>query len=159
MLATRTIGMLRDRDPRAKMIEKLEEELRRPPWGIVLDSSLTGIDRWQPLKAMAGIKVWGPDYLLMVYDRSGQYTSGKVLVPDAYLEDKVQGKISLVCGVGPLCKGPEYEDWFGNDPPKVGDFVMTSIRDGITFLVGGIVFKLVEWKYLRLCTVHPDMVM
>jgi hypothetical protein len=75
------------------------------------------------------------------------------------MEDKIQGKVSLVVGIGPMCKGQEYLDWFNNQPPQLGDWVVTSVRDGLTYMVGGLVMKLVEWKYLRLATLEPDMVM
>ena len=149
--------MSRDYDPKELIIKQLEGVLGPRGWGV--DSPLTGIDRMQPLAEKAGIRVFGPDYLLAVYDRAGQYTAGRLLVPDAYLEDKVQGKVSLVVGIGPLCAGPEYDAWFQGHAPQLGDWVVTSIRDGLTFLVGGVTMKLVEWKYLRMCTFEPDLVM
>lgn len=153
----RAIKMLDDRDPKGKLIETFETSLK--PWGYTLDDdTLVGVERMQPLASKVGVRVFGPDYLIAIYERSGQYTGGKILVPDSYLEDKVQGKIGLVVGIGPLCKGPEYEDWFNGHPPQLGDWVMTSVRDGLTFIVGGIVMKLIEWKYLRLTTLDPDLV-
>ena len=153
----RAIKMLHDRDPKGKLIEKFEQELK--PWGYTLnDDTLVGVERMKPLAAKAGIRVFGPDVLLAIYDRAGGYTGGKIYVPDKYLEDKVQGKIGLIVGMGPLCDGHEFLEWFGEHPPKLGDWAMTSIRDGLTFIVGGIVMKLVEWKYLRLTTLDPDMV-
>lgn len=156
-LATQALRMLRDRDPRGRLIEKIEAAVR--PWGIVVDPSIKGIDRLQPLRQAAGLRVFGPDCLIAIYDRSGQYSAGKVLVPDSYLEDKVQGKVAMLCGIGPLCKGQEYLDWFDQEPLNVGDWVITSIKEGFTFLVGDVVFKQIEWKYLRLATLEPDMVM
>ena len=149
--------MSRDYDPKAVIVKQMEDAVRSRGW--IIDSPLDGIDRMQPLAEKAGIRVFGPDYLLAIYDRSGQYTAGKILVPPAYLEDKVQGKVALVVGIGPLCTGPEYENWFGGHPPRIGDWVMTSIRDGLTFLVGGVAMKLVEYKYLRMCTLEPDLVL
>lgn len=147
---------MHDENPKGKLIARFEQELKR--WGVLEDDTLVGVERVQPLAQKVGIRVFGPDIMLMIYERAGQYTSGKVYVPEAYLEDKIQGKIGLVCGIGPLCRGPEYEQWFGGEPPKLGDWMMTSIRDGYTFVVGGIVMKSVEWKYLRLATWHPDLI-
>lgn len=155
-LVTRAVRMLHDEDPKGKLIRRFEEELKR--WTVLEDDTLVGIERMQPLAARIGIRVFGPDILLMIYEKSGQYTSGKVFVPEAYIEDKVQGKIGLICGIGPLCEGPDYERWFGGKTPKLGDWMMTSIRDGYTFVVGGIVMKQVEWKYLRLATLYPDVI-
>jgi|SRR5215472_6626810 len=149
--------MSRDYDPKAKIIEQLEGVVG--PKGWIVDSDATGMERMQPLAEKVGIRVFGPDYLLAVYDRAGQYTAGRIFVPDKYLEDKVQGKVALVVGIGPLCQGEEFMQWFGGKPPGLGDWVVTSIRDGLTFLVGGVTMKLVEWKYLRMTSFEPDLVM
>ena len=156
-LVTRATKMEHKRDPREVMMEEFEASLSK--WGyIVKDPTLVGIERLQPLASQAGIRVFGPDYLLMHYDKADKKTSGGIIVPGNYVEDKVQGKIAMVCGIGPLCRGDEYLDWFGDNPPKLGDWVMTSIRDGQHFVCGGKNMKLIEWKYLRLSTVDPDLV-
>jgi len=143
-------------DQRLKLVEKFEDSLKQ--WIQLDDETLVGFERMQPLAVKAGLRIFGPDCLVMIFDKSGQYTSGKIYVPDAYLEDKVQGKMGLLCGMGPLCKGPEFDEWFGGKPPRLGDWVMTSVRDGYTFVVGGIVMKSVEWKYLRLSVFDPSMI-
>ena len=155
-MVTRAHRMSRAEDPKARIMREIEATLR--PWGWVIDTDLAGIDRMQPLTEKAGIRVFGPDYLIAIYERSGQYTSGQVLVPPSYMEDRIQGKMGLVVGVGPLCQGEEYENWFGGNPPRVGDWVVTSIRDGLTFVVGGMAMKLVEWKYLRMTSFEPDLI-
>jgi hypothetical protein len=148
--------MSRKIDPKATIIQKIESAASE--WGVTIDCGDAGIARMQPLAEKLGIEIAGPDVLLAVYDRSGQYTSGKVYVPDAYLEDKVQGKVALVLGMGPKCCGQDFDNWFGGRPPQIGEWWVTSIRDGLTFLVDKVVVKLVEYKYLRMRTLFPDLV-
>jgi len=146
--------MSKDYDPRSLILDKLENR-----FGITNSAPAVFEDRMQPLATKAGIRVFGPDYLLAVYDRAGQKTRSNIIVPKEYIEDKAQGKVALVVGIGPLCQGEEYENWFGGHPPQIGDWVVTSIRDGLSFLVDDITMKLVEYKYLRMTTVEPDIVM
>lgn len=169
-LMTLPMKMRRDHDPRAVIIEKIEDQARQYGW--LIESEAVGIDRMQPLQEKLGIRVTGPDVLLAVYDRSGHYTNGNILVPPSYMEDKVQGKVALILALGPLCRGSDFEEWFGGverDPdtgdiirdylPKVGEWWVTSIRDGLTYLSGGgLVLKTVEWKHLRMRTLEPDLV-
>jgi hypothetical protein len=158
-LVTYVPRMSRDYDPRAVIVKQIEEVARSRGWAVQSDAQ--GIDRMHVIAEMLGLRVTGPDVLLGVYDRSGQYTSGKVLVPPAYLEDKVQGKVAMILAMGPLCRGPEYEEWFGGpaNTPHIGEWWTTSIRDGLTYMCGaGLVLKEVEWKYLRMKTDEPDII-
>lgn len=172
-LATQVVRMSREYDPRSVIIQQIEDTakstLKVRGREFALNVDMHGVDRVQPLITHLGIEITGPDILLAVYDRSGQYSAGKILVPPAYMEDKIQGKVAMVMGIGPLCElnetdpnardHAEYMNWFRGRPPRVGDWWVTSIRDGLTFLVGDVVMKLVEWRYLRMRTAEPDLVM
>lgn len=172
-LAAQVMRMSRDYDPRALIIQQIEETakstLKVRGRDVVLSSDAQGVERVQPLLSWLGIEITGPDILLAVYDRSGQYSAGKILVPPSYMEDKIQGKVAMVMGIGPLCElyetdpssqyYAEYNEWFRCKPPRIGEWWVTSIRDGLTFLVGDVVMKLVEWRYLRMRTAEPDIVM
>ena len=115
-------------------------------------------DPMQPLAEKTGVRVFGPDYLLAIFDRAGQKTSSNIYVPNGYIEDRVQGKVGLVIGIGPLCKGEEYLEWFGGHPPKLGDWVISSIREGISYLLGDQPVKSIEYKYIRMASGRPDIV-
>jgi hypothetical protein len=155
-LSLRNLRVSADIDHRAVIVSKLEDGLQGRGW--ILHSELQGFDRFSLLRDMLGVQICGPDLLLAIFDRAGYQSFGKVFVPDNYLEDKIQGKVALVLAVGPLVNGPEVEAWFGGNPPKVGDWVVTSIRDGLNYVVNNVVMKTVEWKYIRMKILHPDMV-
>lgn len=116
----------------------------------LLDKVLPGLDR--------RMRPFGDDVLILVLDRAGRKTAGGLHLPETYAEDKFQGAIGLVVALGPLCKGPQFEDWFGGDPPKVGSWVGFSVRDGVRAGLKGNVMRLIEWKYLRFGTDEPDAI-
>jgi co-chaperonin GroES (HSP10) len=138
-LATRIIEMARDNDPRKYLVDQLT------PW----------LDK-------LNMRITGPDVLIGTYDRSGQKTAGGLYVPDNYNEDRVQGKTGLVIQLGPLCnrENQEFLDWFGGNPPKVGDWVGYSIRDaGVSMIIGTNSCVLREFKYIRFVVEQPDLVL
>jgi hypothetical protein len=113
----------------------------------------------QPFLDKTRIRAFGDDVLIAVYDRSGKQTAGGLWIAETNEEDKFQGKVGLILSMGPLCEGPEFDAWFGDDPPKVGDWIGVNIRDGMAMLLGKTTCRLVEWKYLRFPTAVPDLTM
>lgn len=160
LMPARVTRMEFRRDPRDVFVEKIEQHAAE--FGLVVDSAEEGFDRLQPLARKMGLRVSGPDVLMAIFDRSGQYTSGKVLVPETYIEDRAQGKVGLIIALGPLCRGPDFEEWFGGPTlvPQIGQWWTASIRDGFSYLFGpGIVIRELEWKHVRMHVERPDLVM
>src|SRR5690349_6997415 len=111
---------------------------------------------WQeigPYLDKTGLRALGADILIAVYSRAGQQTAGGIYVPTSYREDDFQGITGLIIDIGPLCceeHSPGYDAWFGDNKPKVGDWIGFNIRDGISLRLGERAMRLSEWKYLRL---------
>lgn len=106
-------------------------------------------------------RIYGNDVLIAVYSRAGQKTAGGIMMPDTYREDEFQGITGLILAFGPMAsdRHPEWSEWFGDHPPKVGDWVGFRVADGVRFQVGSRVCRLIEWKFLRFGTAVPDSVM
>ena len=104
-------------------------------------------------------RIFGPDVLLAIYDRAGQVTAGGILIPGTNREDQFQGKVGLVLALGKRCYGDHFDDWFGEYPPKVGDWMAANTREGTTILIGKFVCRVVEYQYLRFGTAVPDLTM
>lgn len=125
------------------------------------DEARSGLlDQVTPALERTQLRAVGHDIIVAVYDRAGKKTAGGIIIADTNEEDRHQGKIGLVLSVGPMCaKHPDWLDWFGGTPPKVGDWVGLNIRDGHSFLLGKSTCRSVEWKYLRMQLDVPDLVM
>lgn len=117
------------------------------------------LDEVRPYLEKTNIRAVGEDVLIAMYNRAGKQTAGGIYIPEANDEDNFQGKVGLILSLGPLCKGAQWDAWFGDEPPKVGDWIGVSVRDGMSFLLGQRVCRLVEWKYLRFPTAVPDLAM
>ncbi len=115
----------------------------------------------RPFLEKTEIRPFGHDVLIAVYNRAGEKTSGGIYIPDNDREDEFQGITGLIMAMGPLASdsNPEFNAWFGDAPPKVGDWIGFNVRDGISFKVGKTACRLIEWKYLRFATLSPDAVM
>lgn len=119
------------------------------------------LDALSPFLDKTKIRPFGHDVLIAVYSRSGRKTAGGILIADTNREDEFQGITGLIIAMGPLASdnSPEFMDWFGGQPPKLGDWIGYNVRDGVSFKVGPITCRLIEWKYLRFATASPDAVM
>ena len=113
----------------------------------------------QPYLERSRIRAVGGDVLIAMYNRAGKQTAGGLYIPEANREDEFQGKVGLIISMGPLCRGETFQNWFGDDPPKVGDWIGVNIRDGFSCLIGKTTCRFVEWKYLRFPTAVPDLAM
>ncbi len=112
--------------------------------------------------ARLNLRPVGKDILLAVYSRAGKKSKGGIVFTENYQEDKYQGKICLVLALGPMCceeNSRGYDTWFGGNPPKVGDWVGVSVRDGTAMLVGETTCRLVEWPFIRFVADAHDLVM
>ena len=104
-------------------------------------------------------RIFGPDVLLAIYDRSDKITAGGILIPGTNREDQFQGKVGLVLALGPRCYGEHFDSWFGDHPPKPGDWMAANTREGTTFLIGKFMCRVVEYQFLRFGTAVPDLTM
>lgn len=117
------------------------------------------LDEITPYLEKTKIRAVGHDVLIAMYNRAGKQTAGGLFIPDSNREDEYQGKVGLIVGMGPLCRGEAFEEWFGGEPPIIHDWIGINVRDGMSMLVGKTACRLVEWKFLRFPTVVPDLTM
>ena len=119
------------------------------------------LDEVRPFLDKTGLRPFGHDVLIAVYSRSGKKTAGGIFIPDSDREDEFQGITGLILAMGPLASdnNPEFNAWYGDAPPRVGDWIGFNVRDGISIKLGATACRLIEWKYLRFATLTPDAVM
>lgn len=119
------------------------------------------VDDLQPFLDKTNIRPFGNDVLIAVYTRAGGLSAGGVYIPESNREDEFQGITGLIIEMGPMASNrhPDWEDWFGDHPPKKGDWIGFNVRDGVSFKVGSTMCRMIEWKYLRFGTDVPDAVM
>ena len=117
------------------------------------------LEAFKPLMERSGLRALGHDELIGVYDRAGKKTAGGLWTPETNREDQFQGKVGIVLSMGPMAspRNPDFVEWFGDDYPKIGDWVGVNVRDGFTFLLGNQTCRQIEWRYLRFAVDRPDL--
>lgn len=82
------------------------------------------------------VRVTGPDVLIGVYMRPEKTAGGVWLSERAREEDIFQGKVGVVLKMGPLAFVEDGKHTFGDAVPKIGDWVVFRVSDGMSLRLG-----------------------
>lgn len=107
-------------------------------------------------------KIMSNQVLIAVYIRP-EKTKGGILLADTKGgtrdEDRFQGKVGLVIGLGPSAFQDDPEGkWFGGNEIKIGDWVVLRPSDGWQMYVNDTLCRLAQDTMIRGIVPHPDMV-
>ena len=92
------------------------------------------MDRMAPF--LDEIKVMGEDVLLGVYVRPKVTSGGIHLTDNCRQEDEYQGLACLILKMGDLAFVEDENHVYGNNKPKVGDWVAVRKSEGFSFKIG-----------------------
>lgn len=107
------------------------------------------------------VELTGPSMLIAIYKRPEKTAGGLYLTDEIRNEDKYQGKAGLILKMGPFPFDEDDKKFFGDNLPKVGDWVMCRASDGMPFVLGGMegdcrLFD--ERRLLKMIINYPDSV-
>lgn len=102
-------------------------------------------------------KVTGALVLVGVYMRPKKTAGGIILTDNTAAEDKFQGKVGLVLGMGPLAFKDDDVHKFGDVRPAVGDWIVFSIGDTFAAELGGRRVRFVEDVDVKMIIPSPDV--
>lgn len=135
----RALEVVHDRDPRTVLME------RAKPLADTYD-------------------VFGDDALIAVYTRGdsngeAKTKGGIITIAKTNAEDLFQGKTGLLMKVGPQFYTDDNAEFFGENAPKVGDWVTFRTGDTYSFKIKDQLFRTCEAKQLRGKVVSsPDII-
>lgn len=105
------------------------------------------------------VTVLGARVLVAVYVRP-KSTAGGIYLPDKTIdEDKYQGKVGLVVGLGPIAFADDDTHRFGAVKPKVGDWIVFSVGDTFGLEIGKRRCRSIEDVDVHLILPRPDMIL
>jgi hypothetical protein len=112
------------------------------------------------------LQIGGADVLIGVWKPpQGLKTKGGVFLPDTTrAEYDYQGVTGLILKMGPYCyRSPKTEKWFVDkdneaDPPQVGEWVMFSFNQGVSFVMRDQMCKLINDQHVLMRLPRPDLV-
>ncbi len=96
--------------------------------------------------------------LLCMYERPDTTASGIVITDKQRDEDKYQGKVGLLLAMGHLAFKDDADHQWGDERPKVGDWVVIRVGDTFPFMVNERTMRIVHENDVRLVVPNPDMI-
>lgn len=132
---TKALVMMHDTDPREDLLAKVG--------GLV--------DHVVPL---------GSNVMVAIYERPAKTKFG-ILLPEnvgARKEDEHQGKVGLVLRLGPIAFKEDERHSFGALLPKHGDWIVYSVSETFSFMLGDIKIRMVEDVAVKAIVDQPDIV-
>lgn len=111
---------------------------------IEIDKKQELMDKYSHI--LGDIPLYGSSLLVAMYRRP-EKTKGGVYLTDRVLEeDLYQGKVGLVLKMGPYPFDEEDRKYFGDNPPKVGDWVVFNTNSGTPF---GLLDKKGDCRFIK----------
>lgn len=130
----------------------------RPPEDVIKEDLKGWLEKVEPT---------GGDVLICVYERGAgeedgsKKTKGGVWMPGTASrasEDKFQGAVGLVVGLGPSFHS-KYDKELGIDPPiQKGDWITCNVGDTTSFVLGKRTMRLLQGNFVRMRIKDPDCV-
>jgi|SRR5579859_2877430 len=102
-------------------------------------------------------KVFHSKVLVATYVRPA-VTKGGIYVPDKTIEeDRYQGTIGLVIGLGPGAFKDDHIAKFHGDKLKVGEWVMYVAADGVSMFINGVPCRLFDDSRILMRVKTPEL--
>lgn len=111
-----------------------------------LGQSLDGVSLVQPVSV-----------LICMYERPDTTASGIVITDRQREEDRYQGKVGLVLSMGHLAFRDDEDHQWGDERPKIGDWVAVRVGDTFPFMINERTCRLVHEKDVRMVLPNPDL--
>lgn len=121
-------------DPKLKILEDVKEH----------------IDGFLPLSSQV---------LVAIYVRPNKTKSGIHLSDRTVEEDLYQGKVGLILKMGDLAFVDDANHKFGENRPKVGDWIVYRIGDTFPFVLGNRYCRFVEDVSVKAIISRPDIIL
>jgi co-chaperonin GroES (HSP10) len=131
-LATRSLTMAHDADPKKEIMGRL--------------------------KNLSGFKVVLNNILIAVYERPEKTASGIILTERSRQEDRFQGKVGLVVGLGPLAFKDDKDNKFEGQTVEIGQWICIKPSDGWALLIGEQLCRMIVDTQVRGILDSPDII-
>lgn len=105
-----------------------------------------------------GITVPPYRFICAVYKRP-EKTAGGIFLPETAgprKEDRYQGKVGLILKMGAHCFEDDSSHKWGDERPKVGDWIVWNVGDTWSFVLGETDCRWLSEDDWRLTTTNPD---
>ena len=110
----------------------------------------------QELGDLSNIEIFNNNVLVAVYVRPTKTKSGLYLTDKYADEDRYQGKVGLIVGMGPSAFNDESGQWFNNATFNHNDWVVFRPSDGWGVTVNGVLCRMLADTQVKMRIPSPD---
>lgn len=107
---------------------------------------------------ISGIEIFNNQILCAVYIRPEKTKGGIILTDGIRGEDRFQGKVGLLIGMGPAAFQDESGQWFNNSSFKLHDWLVFRPSDGWGVTVNGVLCRMMSDTQVKARISSPDEV-
>jgi co-chaperonin GroES (HSP10) len=105
---------------------------------------------------ISNIEVFNNQVLCAVYIRPHKTKSGIILTDGTIDEDRYQGKVGLLVGMGPAAFQDDSGQWFDNASFSMHDWLVFRPSDGWSIHVNGVLCRMLSDTQVKMRVPTPD---
>ncbi len=107
---------------------------------------------------LSDIEILNNQILCAVYVRPTKTKSGLYLADQTTAEDRFQGKVGLLIGMGPSAFQDESGQWFADSSFKLHDWLVFRPSDGWNVTINGVLCRMLSDTQVKMRIPAPDVV-
>lgn len=107
---------------------------------------------------LSNIEIFNNQILVAVYIRPNKTKSGLYLSDKTTDEDRYQGKVGLLVGMGPAAFHDDSGQWFGDSQFQLNDWVVFRPSDGWSITVNGVLCRVLADTQVKARISSPDQI-
>ena len=107
---------------------------------------------------LSNVEILNNQILCAVYVRPTKTKSGLYLADQTTAEDRFQGKVGLLIGMGPSAFQDESGQWFADSSFKLHDWLVFRPSDGWNVTINGVLCRMLSDTQVKMRIPAPDVV-
>lgn len=104
-----------------------------------------------------GVEILNNQILCAVYVRPTKTKSGIYLADQTTAEDRFQGKVGLLVGMGPAAFQDDTGQWFADSSFKLHDWLVFRPSDGWNITINGVLCRMLSDTQVKMRVPTPDL--
>lgn len=106
---------------------------------------------------LSGVEILNNQILCAVYVRPTKTKSGIYLADQTTAEDRFQGKVGLLVGMGPAAFQDDTGQWFADSSFKLHDWLVFRPSDGWNITINGVLCRMLSDTQVKMRVPTPDL--
>lgn len=105
---------------------------------------------------LSKIEIFNNQILCAVYIRPNKTKSGLYLSDNVVAEDRYQGKVGLLVGMGPMAFQDDSGQWFNNASFNMHDWLVFRPSEGWSITINGVLCRVLSDTQVKIRIPSPD---